>query len=86
MIVRLKKLIRRLPIVLTISFCYQWRKNPFANPEFPGILLAEKGGCSIAVDMVKMAYEDKYDVAYLISADGDFVYPGVRVRYSDPFY
>ena len=28
---------------------------------------------SIAVDMIRMAYEDAYDVAYLLSADGDFV-------------
>lgn len=31
----------------------------------------------IAVDMVGMAYRDEYDVAYLLSADGDFV-PAVR--------
>ena len=37
---------------------------------------------SIAVDMVRMAYEDKYDVAYLLSADGDFVpvVEAVRLR------
>ena len=28
---------------------------------------------SIAVDMIMMAYEDAYDVAYLLSADGDYV-------------
>ena len=33
---------------------------------------------SIAVDMVAMAYADQYDVAYLLSADGDFV-PAVEV-------
>lgn len=31
----------------------------------------------IATDMVSMAYKDKYDVAYLLSADGDFT-PAVR--------
>ena len=31
----------------------------------------------IAVDMVSMAYRDEYDVAYLLSADGDFA-PAVR--------
>ena len=31
----------------------------------------------IAIDMVSMAYRDEYDVAYLLSADGDFV-PAVR--------
>ena len=31
----------------------------------------------IAVDMVSMAHRDEYDVAYLLSADGDFV-PAVR--------
>lgn len=31
----------------------------------------------IAVDLVSMAHEDRYDVAYLLSADGDFV-PAVR--------
>ena len=31
----------------------------------------------IAVDLVAMAYQDQYDVAYLLSADGDFV-PAVR--------
>lgn len=33
---------------------------------------------SIAVDMVAMAHTDQYDVAYLLSADGDFV-PAVEV-------
>ena len=33
---------------------------------------------SIAVDMVAMAHRDQYDVAYLLSADGDFV-PAVEV-------
>ena len=28
---------------------------------------------SIAVDMVTMAYADRFDTAYLLSADGDFV-------------
>ena len=32
---------------------------------------------SIAVDMVTMAYSGQYDVAYLLSADGDFV-PAVQ--------
>ena len=31
----------------------------------------------IATDMVSMAYENKYDVAYLLSADGDFT-PAVK--------
>lgn len=31
----------------------------------------------IAVDLVSMAHQDQYDVAYLLSADGDFV-PAVR--------
>ena len=31
----------------------------------------------IAVDLVSMAHQDEYDVAYLLSADGDFV-PAVR--------
>ena len=26
----------------------------------------------IATDMISMAYDDRYDVAYLLSADGDF--------------
>ncbi len=32
---------------------------------------------NIAIDMVSMAHEDKYDVAYLLSADGDFT-PAVQ--------
>ena len=28
---------------------------------------------AIAVDMIEMAHDDKYDIAYLLSADGDFV-------------
>ena len=28
---------------------------------------------TIATDMVAMAYKDEYDVAYLLSADGDFI-------------
>ena len=31
----------------------------------------------LAVDMIRLAYEDKYDVAVLLSADGDFV-PAVQ--------
>jgi uncharacterized LabA/DUF88 family protein len=31
----------------------------------------------LAVDMVSLAYEDKYDVAILISSDGDFV-PAIK--------
>jgi len=31
----------------------------------------------LAVDMVMMAYLDKFDVAYLLSADGDFT-PAVK--------
>ena len=31
----------------------------------------------IAVDMVSLAHQDKYDVAYLVSADGDFT-PAVK--------
>ena len=42
---------------------------------------------SIAVDMVRMAYEDKYDVAYPLSADGDFVpiVEAVRLRWKKVF-
>ena len=28
---------------------------------------------AIAADMIEMAHDDKYDIAYLLSADGDFV-------------
>lgn len=34
----------------------------------------------IATDMISMAYEDKYDVAYLLSADGDFTSAVQKVR------
>lgn len=34
----------------------------------------------IATDMVTMAYENKYDVAYLISADGDFTPAIEKIR------
>ena len=34
----------------------------------------------IATDMVSMAYENKYDVAYLLSADGDFTPAIEKVR------
>ena len=34
----------------------------------------------IATDMVSMAYEDKYDIAYLLSADGDFTHAIKKVR------
>ena len=34
----------------------------------------------IATDMVSMAYEEKYDVAYLLSADGDFTHAIKKVR------
>ena len=33
----------------------------------------KKVDVAIAVDLVRMAYEDQYDVAYLLSADADFV-------------
>ena len=36
----------------------------------------------IATDMVSMAYEDKYDVAYLLSADSDFTPAIEKVRES----
>ncbi len=35
---------------------------------------------NIAIDMVSMAHEDEYDVAYLLSADGDFTPAVQRVR------
>ena len=34
----------------------------------------------IATDMVSMAYEGKYDTAYLLSADGDFTHAIKKVR------
>lgn len=34
----------------------------------------------IATDMISMAYEDKYDVAYLLSADGDYTPAVKKVR------
>lgn len=34
----------------------------------------------IATDMVSMAYENKYDIAYLLSADGDFTHAIKKVR------
>ena len=37
----------------------------------------KKVDVSIAVDLIRMAYRDEYDVAYLLSADADFV-PAVR--------
>ena len=37
---------------------------------------------SIAVDMVTMAYKREYDVAYLLSADGDYV-PAVEAVKSE---
>ena len=41
----------------------------------------EKGvDVMIATDMVSMAYEDKYDTAYLLSADGDFTHAIKKVR------
>jgi uncharacterized LabA/DUF88 family protein len=39
----------------------------------------EKGvDVALACDMVEMAIEDRYDLAYLISADGDF-FPAVKI-------
>lgn len=38
---------------------------------------------SIAVDMVSMAYSGEYDVAFLLSADGDFVPAVQAVRNMD---
>ena len=38
----------------------------------------------IATDMVSMAFEDKYDVAYLLSADGDFTSAIKRVKETKP--
>ena len=83
MIVRLKKLITANRAGLKASVTNELES--LCKMSFP-LYTEKRVDVSIAVDMVKMAYEDKYDVAYLISADGDFVYPGVRVRYSDPFY
>ena len=41
----------------------------------------EKGvDVMISADMVSMAYEDKYDTAYLLSADGDFTHAIKKVR------
>ena len=34
---------------------------------------AKEDDIHLAVDMVKLAYNDSYDVAILISSDGDFV-------------
>ena len=34
----------------------------------------------IATDMVSMAYEDKFDIAYLLSADGDFTHAIKKVH------
>ena len=33
----------------------------------------KKVDVAIAVDLVRMAYQDQYDVAYLLSADADYV-------------
>ena len=48
----------------------------------PPLYTEKRVDVSIAVDMVRMAYEDKYDAAYLLSADGDFVpiVEAVRLR------
>lgn len=44
--------------------------------------LLEKGvDVQLAVDMIKKAEEDSYDVAYLVSADSDFVPAVEMVRY-----
>ena len=46
------------------------------NTKFPQYT-EKRVDVSIAVDMVSKAHADEYDVAYLLSADGDFV-PAVR--------
>ena len=38
----------------------------------------------IATDMVSMAYENKYDIAYLLSADGDFTHAIKKAREIGP--
>jgi len=70
MVSRLKKLITANRADLKASVVNEMES--LCEISFPQYT-EKKVDVSIAVDMVRMAYEDKYDVAYLLSADGDFV-------------
>ena len=59
-----------------------WVKRELRDIAAKGdFVLVEKAvDVNIAIDMVSMAYDDKYDVAYLLSADGDYTPAVEKVR------
>lgn len=79
---KLNRLLSRLPCDAPISSEILQDLRRIAQSEEKQWI--EKGvDVMIAIDMVIMASKDKYDVAYLLSADGDFTSAVQEVRNTD---
>ena len=81
---KLKKWLDALPNRPDVSLSPEIVKELRRVASVDSVTWVEKGvDVMIATDMVSMAYEDKYDTAYLLSADGDFTYAIKKVRDTD---
>ena len=78
---KLKKWLDALPNRPDVSISPEIVEELSRVASFDSVTWVEKGvDVMIATDMVSMAYEDKYDTAYLLSADGDFTHAIKKVR------
>ena len=78
---KLKKWLDALPNRPDVSLPPEIVKELRRVASIDSVTWVEKGvDVMIAADMVSMAYEDKYDTAYLLSADGDFTHAIKKVR------
>ena len=78
---KLKKWLDALPNRPDVSLSPEIVEELSRVASVDSVTWVEKGvDVMIATDMVSMAYEDKYDTAYLLSADGDFTHAIRKVR------
>lgn len=78
---KLKKWLDALPNRSNMSISPEIVEELRRVASIDSVTWVEKGvDVMIATDMVSMAYEDKYDTAYLLSADGDFTHAIKKVR------
>lgn len=65
-----------------ISATIYMKLNEWCTHYDKNFILQEKGiDVRLAVDMTAMAYRDEYDVAYLLSGDGDFIPAVEEIQY-----